>query len=137
MKPHVHVALALIWRDGEVLITRRRADAEHLANAWEFPGGKCFVDEAPAQAAVREAREEVGLSVEVVGARAVIEWEYEARRVTLYPFDCRVLAGEARALEVADWKWAAPGELREDEFPDANEALIRALRSSTKGLAGV
>lgn len=132
MKPHLQIALALIWREGLVLVTRRRADADHFANVWEFPGGKCFVDEAPARAVVREAREEVGLEIEIIAAREVIEWDYEERRVSLHPFDCRIISGEVQALEVAEWKWCAPDELRADDFPPANRGLIEELNRQAR-----
>ena len=63
------IALALILHPTEsaVLIAQRKADV-HLANLWEFPGGKCLPGEAPADGARREAREETGLDVEILEA---------------------------------------------------------------------
>lgn len=127
-KPHLQIALALIWREGEVLLSQRPSSAAHLPGVWEFPGGKIEAGETPAQAARREAREEVGLEIEIVAPREVIEWEYEARRVTLHPFDARILGGEAKARQVAAWKFVAPAQLDAGEFPPANAALIAALR---------
>lgn len=123
MKPHLQIALALIWRGGEVLVARRASDAAHLPDLWEFPGGKIEAGETPQEAAIREAREETGLEVEVFGARAVIEWEYAARRVSLHPFDCRIVGGSEESL-----RFVAPRDLRIEDFPDANAGLIAQLR---------
>ena len=82
MKPHFHIAIVLLWRDNEILAAKRRADAEHLPDVWEFPGGKCAPGEAPANAALREAREELGVKIEILGARAPLEFDYPARLVT-------------------------------------------------------
>jgi 8-oxo-dGTP diphosphatase len=124
MKPHLQIALALIWRGGEVLIARRASDAEHLPDVWEFPGGKIEAGETPEQAAIREAREETGLEIEVVGARERIEWEYETRRLTLYPFDCRIVGGEAQATV----RFVATQDLNAADFPVANRGLITDLK---------
>lgn len=124
MKPHLQIALALIWRGGEVLVAKRPSDAEHLPDVWEFPGGKVEAGESPSAAAMREAREETGLEIEILGAREPIEWEYELRRVTLHPFDNRVSGGKLRG----DWRFVAVESLEVENFPAANRALIAAMR---------
>ena len=129
MKPHLQIALALIWRGGEVLIARRASNADHLPDVWEFPGGKIEANETPSQAAIREAREETGLEIEVVAAREIIEWEYETRRVSLHPFDCKIIgekAGEAMKFEAM--KFVAARDLQSEDFPVANQSLIRELQ---------
>ena len=130
MKPQLSIALALIWREGELLIARRAPDATHLPGVWEFPGGKVEAGETPAEACVREAREEVGLEVEVTGARDIIAWDYADRAVALHPLDCRIVRGEARALECAQVKWCAPADLDAAQFPAANAGLIQSLQNS-------
>jgi 8-oxo-dGTP diphosphatase len=57
------VALAVITRDGLVLLGRR-ADRNP---PWTFPGGKIEPGESPEDAAVRETLEEAGLRVRATG----------------------------------------------------------------------
>ncbi|MBW3634839.1 MAG: (deoxy)nucleoside triphosphate pyrophosphohydrolase [Armatimonadetes bacterium] len=132
MKPHLQIALALIWREGEVLVSRRLASADHLPDKWEFPGGKIEDAETPQQAAIREAHEEIGLKIEVVATRGPIKWDYAERYVTLHPFDCRIVGGEIAARGVAEVRFVAPAELRSDDFPPANAALIEELTASAR-----
>ncbi len=124
MKPHFKIALALIWREGEVLVARRQASAVHLPDVWEFPGGKIESGETPQQAAIREAREEIGLEIEVIAAREPIEWDYAERRVTLHPFDCRISGGQIGA----EVQFLAPASLQTESFPPANADLIADLK---------
>ena len=126
-KPHLQIALALIWRGKDILVTKRRADADHLANFWEFPGGKTKEGESHEDCAIREALEEVGIEIEIVHHRDIIAWEYPERLVSLHPFDCVLVSGEPQPIEVADWKWVRASELKVEEFPAANEELIREL----------
>ncbi|MFC4943292.1 NUDIX domain-containing protein [Pseudonocardia sp. GCM10023141] len=59
----VVVVVAVITCDLGVLLGRRRD--QHLA--WTFPGGKIKPGESPADAVVREVREETGIRVTVHG----------------------------------------------------------------------
>ena len=54
----IEVSAALIFRDGQLLITQRHA-ASHLGGLWEFPGGKREAGETFEQCLVREIREEI------------------------------------------------------------------------------
>jgi 8-oxo-dGTP diphosphatase len=123
------IAIAIIRRDGKVLATQRRSDADHLPGVWEFPGGKCEDGETPEQCCTREVAEEVGAGVEITRAYAPIVHHYPERIVTLYPFDCAIITGEPRAIECTQLRWVAPGELDEADFPPANAELIRSLRA--------
>ncbi len=123
MKPRLQIALALIIRGDEVLVQRRASDADHLPDVWEFPGGKIEPNETPEQAAIREAREETGLVIEVTRALEPIEWDYPGRTVVLHPFEAHVVVGE-----VGRAKWVKRGELRAEDFPEANRGLIEWLR---------
>lgn len=58
-------ALAIIEDEqGRFLITRRALDKRWAAGLWEVPGGGVLAGETPLQGALREVREEVGLSLQ-------------------------------------------------------------------------
>ena len=126
MKESVQVAIALVWDRERLLITRRPLGA-HLGGYWEFPGGKLAPGETPEACAVREVREEVGLTVSARSRRARIEHSYRERSVVLYPVDCDFVGGELRLLEVSDARWVLRHELLTLTFPEANRGLIAEL----------
>ena len=127
-KPHYHIAIVLLWRDGKILASKRKPEAEHLPDVWEFPGGKCAPDESPREAARREAHEELGVGIEITGQRPVLEFDYPTRRVSLYPFDALIAKGEPQPLASTDLRWMAPEELKDEDFPPANAPLLEELR---------
>lgn len=124
----VRVAIGVVQGDdGRILITRRRADTV-LGGLWEFPGGKLEADETAEQCVVRELMEEVGIDVEVIASFTALRHEYEHGKVQLMPRLCRVVAGEAKPLEVADVAWVEAATLEAYAFPEANGELLAAVR---------
>ena len=128
MNSTLTIAIAIILHptDGTVLISKRRADT-HLANLWEFPGGKCLLGETPEECALRETREETGLNVTVLEAWPPLTYTYPERTVTLHPFLCRAQSGDAKALGSKEVDWALPTELGKYQFPEANKPLLERL----------
>jgi mutator protein MutT len=123
----VDVALALVWRSGCLLVTRRKPDA-HLGGLWEFPGGKCLPGEPPDACAEREALEEVGVACRALKLREPIVYAYPERTVRLHPVECAYVGGGPRPIEVAEWAWVRPEDLDRYAFPPANAPLLAALK---------
>jgi 8-oxo-dGTP diphosphatase len=78
-------------RDGAVLLIRR--GNAPMRGRWAIPGGRVEPGETPAAAAVRELREETGVSAEL---RGVIE-DFAAGPYLITEFAARWVAGEPRA----------------------------------------
>ncbi len=131
----IEIAIALVWRDGELLVARRKAGS-HLAGLLEFPGGKLLPGETPEQCAVREVLEETGVAVRPLGRREPIEHVYPERRVRLHPIDCAYVSGTATPHASSEVAWLGPDQLDPDAFPPANRELLRELsraRASREG----
>lgn len=121
------VVAAIIWKDGKVLITRRRKGS-HLGGLWEFPGGKVESGEALDAALIREIREELDISIEVHDEFMAEAHEYPDRTVMLHFFNCSIRAGDPRPLEADELRWIAISELNDFEFPPADRELIARLQ---------
>ncbi len=119
------IALAIVVDESRqnVLIHKRAPDV-HLANLWEFPGGKIELGESPENAAIRETKEEAGLAVRAIEVWDQVSFAYAERTVTLHPFLCQPLsAGEPRG----GWIWVQIAHIASYEFPAANRALVEQL----------
>jgi 8-oxo-dGTP diphosphatase len=124
----IEVSAGLIFRDGKLLITRRRPEA-HLGGLWEFPGGKREPGEAFEQCLVRELREELGVEIAVDGLFEEIIHIYPEKTVRLKFFFCRLLAGEPQPLDCAALQWVGKSELNQYAFPAADAQLLDKLRA--------
>jgi 8-oxo-dGTP pyrophosphatase MutT (NUDIX family) len=126
-------AAVLVWDPQERLLLVR----ELHTGMWQTVGGALDPDESPQQAAVREAREEAGVGVELTGIRGVLGGP-EFRIV--YPngdevayvstvFDARIASGTPRPdeEETAAVGWFAGAELETASLTPFTRSLLGAL----------
>jgi len=105
------IAMAIIVKDGRVLMTRRRLEKPVLGGgvlSWTPPAGKLEPDETPEQTVVREMREEIGCEVRVLRLLASrIHPRSPERRLHHY-FAVEIVSGEAHRAdidEIAEVRW--------------------------------
>ncbi len=104
------VTAAIIFHDGKVLLTRRKADVPY-PHLWEFPGGKVEPAEDPRDCVVREIREELAIEVAVTGIYDVIYHRYPERAVLVLAYRCEWLSGDIADLDVAEHCWVLPCDI--------------------------
>jgi mutator protein MutT len=123
----IEVAAGLVFRDGKLLITQRKADV-HLANLWEFPGGKREPGETFEQCLQRELEEELGIEAEVGILVESLTHHYPERSVQLQFFLCRWVRHEPRPIHCADLAWITFDQIDRYEFPAADARLLERVR---------
>ena len=124
---------AVIVADGRALLIRR--GQAPLLGEWSLPGGVLECGETLRDAAIREAREETGLVVEVGEMLGVYERviRSEDGRVryhyVLIDFLCRLVGGELKAgSDAADVSWFSREELPALKLAyDANDVVTKGL----------
>lgn len=130
-------ALVYAERDGQILLLRRAGGV--LSGQWYLPGGAVEAGESPEDGAIRELKEESGLSpasdLELVGVYRV--WQY-GRDWLHVSYRCAVEGEVVVSDEHHESMWIDPREMRAvitDEFIEdlANgntkvADLVRAIR---------
>ena len=124
--PHKEIAVAVIWRDGQLLIGKRKVD-QMLGGLWEFPGGKRRADESLEETAIREIREETGLEIELGAPYCTVEHAYSHFSISLTAFRATYRSGEALPHSTDELRWVRLDELDAFPFPTANKRVIEAI----------
>ena len=124
--PETQVACALIWRNEQILLSKRHKGT-HLGGLWEFPGGKFESGEEPMTCLSRELKEELGIAPVDASFMFQIPWNYGEKSVRLWVYEVSRFDGEPRGLEGQDVSWFPSEFLTELQFPRANDAIVRAV----------
>lgn len=127
---HIHVVAGLIMNDaGEVLLALRPKH-KHKGGLWEFPGGKVEAGESERDALARELLEEIALVVEQAERFLVVDHDYGDKQVRLDVWRVTRFSGTLHGREGQEIAWVAIDDLAEYRFPEANAAIVTALRKS-------
>lgn len=125
------IVSAVVLRDidGRILVVRKRGTSRYM-----LPGGKIEAGESPAQAAVRELREEVGADLEPESLAFLGEWTAPAANETGltvhgHIFEHPWIDGLSVRAEIEDLLWLHPDEmaLRDDLAPLLVTRVLPAL----------
>jgi 8-oxo-dGTP diphosphatase len=125
----IPVVCAIIIRDNHILLAQR-PEGKHLALKWEFPGGKVEPGEEPAAALIRELREEMGCTVDIVAALPRSEHSYDRGTIEMIPFVCALNANiaEPAAHEHAAIAWVTLDQIEGFDLAPADWPVVEALK---------
>ena len=137
---YLHVAAGVILHGGgdgdsigkERVLLAQRAVTAHQGGLWEFPGGKLQPGESPLDALRRELQEELGITIRRQFPFKRVYHRYPDKAVCLHVWRIIEWSGTPQGREGQVIKWLPVDFLTKQmnpaEFPDANQAIIRALQ---------
>lgn len=138
-RPQFFVACAVIFNDdGKILLTKRNnPSSPEVHNKWQLPGGSVDNAEHPMDAAIREVKEETGLTIEILSDRPFVfsHTFSDGTHVILIVYKANYISGEvdiSQDLEETNAaKWFSPDEIFDlPTLPETNE-IITAVTAST------
>lgn len=125
--PQIQVAVAVIERNGRILIGQRKRGSKHSLK-WEFPGGKIEPGETPREALARELREELAIQAVIGEEMDNYDFQYPGAPLTrLFFFHVTEFVGEPQNLDFEQIVWARRGVLSAYDFLEGDLAFIRKL----------
>ena len=128
-RPRTRAVRCLIRRGGEILLVRHA----YGDRRWGFPGGSIKRGEAPAHAATREVREELGLELngwrELAAVRAAL---YGRREITWY-LTVEAVDDEVHDLsgELSEVSWFSVARLPARRSQEVDRAARAGLLSGS------
>jgi ADP-ribose pyrophosphatase YjhB (NUDIX family) len=140
MRPIVGVG-AVILQDGKIILVKRRA--EPGKDRWSVPGGSVHLSEKVRDAAMREAREETGLDVEIIDERPIDVFDSivtdEVGRTkyhfALLEFLAKPKGGTLAAAEdAADARWVPLDEVKQYDLTSSFRAFFEKHEAEFKRL---
>ncbi|MDR5684228.1 MAG: NUDIX domain-containing protein [Armatimonadota bacterium] len=125
----IRATLCFIVRDGQVLLLRK-AEGLWGSGKWNAPGGKLADGEDPCAGAVREVREETGLTVADPQPRGTLRFYFGQRPEpawVVYLFVARRFSGRLRPGEEGILQWHAQDALPYDQMWEDDRYWLPAL----------
>ena len=131
----IQVVAAVIFRFDKTLaqsennhiLIARRADHLHQGGLWEFPGGKVEKGETRHQSLVRELQEEINITITSASPMMQISHDYIDKSITLDIWKVIEFEGNPEGAEGQEIRWVSMDELRDYDFPAANQPILQKL----------
>ena len=129
--PTTHGALVMLWNQGEVLLVRNS-----YVRYYSAPGGYVHRGETGQAAALRELKEEVGLTASEGQLTLVVdethEWEGKSDHVQIFSLDLPTRPGiVVDHREIIEASWHSPERaLALDLFPPLRRAIQKRMASA-------
>ena len=114
---HIVVHVWIQNSHGEFLITKRTPNKEY-PNLWECTGGSAVTGDTSLDAALREVKEETGLTLDARNGRVIVSYRREKHKmadfcdVWLFKQDFDIAEIVLQQGETCDAKWATHEEIR-------------------------
>jgi 8-oxo-dGTP diphosphatase len=132
MSKMIHVAVAILQKDNQVLLASRPS-GKGWAGWWEFPGGKIEVGESAEHALSRELQEELGITPTKIQQWLTRRFDYPqthdsaAKTVLLHFYFVTSWNGELSAKEGQQLSWQNPQNITVSPVLPANAPIMHAL----------
>ena len=134
---HSVLVNGVVFKDNEVLISRRSPDEKHEPGRWTIPGGK--VDESEEivfnileKTLKREIKEETGVEVKKDFQLVTNNNFYRStgQHVVAIVFKCKWESGEPKPLDdTVECEWATKEEVRDKNFPpNVKDYILKAFK---------
>lgn len=122
----INVVAAIIQKDDKILATQRGYG--EFKDGWEFPGGKIEAGETPAEALVREIKEELNADITVKHELGVVEYDYPNFHLNMQCFLCSLVSDELTLIEHEAMKWLTAATMDKVDWLPADVEMAQQVQ---------
>ena len=123
----VAAVIQSVNENGEPVILATQRGYGEYKDGWEFPGGKIETGESPAEALVREIREELDTTIVVGELIDTIEYDYPDFHLSMDCFWCHIREGALTLLEHEAARWLPADCLRQVSWLPADILVVEEI----------
>lgn len=121
----IEVVCGVIYNDKKEVLLVKKASGKYKGQ-WEFAGGKIQEGETPEESLVREIREELDISIEVIGL--IYENKFENYRLLFYK--SKHISGRITLKEHSATRWVNTNELNDFDLIEGDRCMLKVLSPS-------
>ena len=132
----VRIVLAIIEREGNILMLQRKDTNPMWDRKWEFPGGKIERGEEVGETLVREVLEETGLALAESHAMEIHHHDWplptHTLHVEIHPFACLAGKGDVQ-IEIDkayEGRWVPIEEVESYDCLRANSDIFKKFKQT-------
>ena len=125
-KKIIEVVGAAIIKEDKVL-AMQRSEQMTLPGMWEFPGGKVEADETEQEALIREIKEELNVTINILDYINEASYDYDFGTVQLKVYTAEIISGQITLEEHSDGKWVTADELKNIDWAPVDIPAAKAL----------
>lgn len=114
-------------KNSPIIFATQRGYGE-MKGGWEFPGGKIEEGETPAEALIREIREELDTKIKVGELIDTIEYDYPTFHLSMDCFWCEIVSGDLVLKEHEAAKWLSREQINDVDWLPADITLIEQIK---------
>ena len=122
----IYVVAAAIEKDGKIFCAQR-PEGKTLGGFWEFPGGKLEFGESPEEALVREIKEELNSTIEILSYINEASYDYDFGTVIMKTYPAKLISGNLELLEHQNSTWLAPKDLKTLDWAPVDRPAVELL----------
>ena len=125
-KKIIEVVGAAIIKEDKVLVMQR-SNQMTLPGMWEFPGGKVEANETEQEALIREIKEELSVTINILDYINEASYDYDFGTVQLKVYTAEIISGQITLEEHSDGKWVMADELKNIDWAPVDIPAAKAL----------
>ena len=122
------IASFIVYKDGRILVERRRLDEVNDPGKVVLPSGHLKSGENPVAACKRELKEELGVDCDNFRYITTLPRHAETEKQSIHFYSCENYRGDAKSKEAEEIFWITPDQLDILDFEIDRTAIRKYLQ---------